>query len=90
MSKIDITAEQARQNLQNSSAGIDDARAKLTREIQAASKGLMSKHRIPVSKHQISINDATLLLEELENLGFGNELSESADFYTFIVSWGEA
>lgn len=90
MSKIEITPEQARQHMETSAVGISEARAKISREIEAASRGLLSKHRIPIPKRQISANEVTQLLEELESLGFGNELAESNDFYTFIVSWDEA
>ncbi|WP_312244296.1 hypothetical protein [Stutzerimonas nitrititolerans] len=87
MDKIGISVDQARQNIQASQAGIEEARAKLTREIDIASKGLLKTHRIPVNKLQISAAQAGQLVSELQELGFSVELSELDPFYTFIVTW---
>ena len=87
MEKIGISAEQAKQNVQASKAGIEEARAKLTREIDVASKGLLKSHRIPINQLQISAAQAGLLVTELQELGFDVELSELDPFYMFVVTW---
>lgn len=84
MSKIEITAEQARQNMQKAQ-GLDYARRILNAGIALASgAGEHSKS----STFSIGPNEAKQIQDELTNLGFQTRLiAESGTKTTFIVIW---
>ena len=90
MSKIEITAAQARDNVAHGKKGLNEAREKLTREIEIASRGLMSNHNIPINKASITENEAKELCFELVNLGFRARILDLKDFHHFEVSWHES
>lgn len=87
MLKIEITASQARENVEKGKKGLNEARAKLTSEIRTASLGLLSRCSIPINKIAITEDEARELCFELIDLGYGARVLDQESFHRFEVSW---